>query len=247
MNTPYVFKKCNKCGKWLVVCKFNFHKSKTKKYGFNSICKKCKSRYSKKYYEDNKEQIKEYRETHREQFKEYRETHREQIKKYNKKYRETHREQIKKQYTEYNSRKEVKERKKEWVKNNEEKCKQVGIEWRKNNPEKVLNHNTKRRDVDDNKFTEITKEQYNDMITFFNNTCAVSGETLDDSKSIDHIIPLIKGGEHVIWNLIPIKRDYNINKSRNDFYEWYIQQEYFSENRLYKIYDWIEYAKEKYK
>ena len=206
MNTPYVFKKCNKCGKWLVVCKFNFHKDKTKKYGFKPTCKKCKSRYSKEYYKNNKDECLK-------RSKNWQNKNLTYAKEYNKKYRETHKEQIKKQYTEYNSRKEVKERKKAWAKNNEEKCKQVGIEWRKNNPEKVLNHNTKRRDVDDNKFTEITKEQYNDMITFFNNTCAVSGETLDDSKSIDHIIPLIKGGEHVIWNLIPIKRDYNINKN----------------------------------
>ena len=57
MNTPYVFKRCNSCGEWLVACKVNFHKHKGGKYGLSGQCKQCK----KTYAEQNKEHIKEYR------------------------------------------------------------------------------------------------------------------------------------------------------------------------------------------
>ena len=33
MNIPYVFKKCTKCGEWLVASTVNFHKKKAYKYG----------------------------------------------------------------------------------------------------------------------------------------------------------------------------------------------------------------------
>ena len=36
MNIPYVFKKCGKCGEWLVASKVNFHKNKDGKYGLKS-------------------------------------------------------------------------------------------------------------------------------------------------------------------------------------------------------------------
>ena len=42
MNIPYVFKKCNKCGRWLVANTVNFYKNKNLKYGIDNKCKKCK-------------------------------------------------------------------------------------------------------------------------------------------------------------------------------------------------------------
>ena len=53
MNIPYVFKKCTKCGRWLVVSTVNFNKNKTGKYGLRGRCKEC----DKQYRQDNKEKI----------------------------------------------------------------------------------------------------------------------------------------------------------------------------------------------
>ena len=36
MNIPYAFKKCTKCGKWLVANSFNFGKTKKGKWGLKS-------------------------------------------------------------------------------------------------------------------------------------------------------------------------------------------------------------------
>ena len=57
MNIPYVFKRCSKCGEWLVACSVNFHKQKRGKYGLQVYCKKCKTKYGKKYRNDNKDEI----------------------------------------------------------------------------------------------------------------------------------------------------------------------------------------------
>ena len=36
MNIPYVMKKCNKCGRWLVASTVNFHREKAGKYGIRA-------------------------------------------------------------------------------------------------------------------------------------------------------------------------------------------------------------------
>ena len=88
------------------------------------------------------------------------------------------------------------------------------------------------------------------MMLFFDFKCAYSGEYLGGSvnndRTIDHIIPLVLGGENEIWNIVPMLKSYNSSKNANDMEEWYKQQEFYSEERLNKIYEWIEYAKDKW-
>ena len=62
MNIPYVFKRCSKCGEWLVASKVNFYKNKLGKYGLKSKCKKCIAEQHKQYYDDNKNKIAKMRE-----------------------------------------------------------------------------------------------------------------------------------------------------------------------------------------
>ena len=84
---------------------------------------------------------------------------------------------------------------------------------------------------------------------FFDNCCAYSGKVLKDNinYSIDHIVPLSKGGDNLIYNLVPMDKNYNSSKGIKDMLKWYQQQEFYSEERLNKIYEWIEYAKNKWK
>lgn len=49
MKIPFVFKKCSKCGRWLVANTFNFYKDGHCKYGLRAVCKECKKAYGKKY------------------------------------------------------------------------------------------------------------------------------------------------------------------------------------------------------
>lgn len=89
------------------------------------------------------------------------------------------------------------------------------------------------------------------MMIFFDWKCAYSGEYLGGNnenkrRTIDHIIPLNKGGENKPWNLVPMLKCYNLNKYTRDMLAWYKEQTFFSVERLQKIYEWIEYAYNKW-
>ena len=85
------------------------------------------------------------------------------------------------------------------------------------------------------------------MMKFFNWTCAYSEEYIGGSnnkniRSIDHIVPLDNGGEHEIWNCVPMLKSYNSQKRISNMLEWYLKQPFFSIERLTKIYEWRIYA-----
>ena len=187
MNTPYVFKKCNKCGRWLVASKVNFSKNKNGKYGLHSWCKECVSAYNRKYYTENNE--------HKA--------------KYNKKYRETPRGQSHK-----------------------------------------FNNHIKRRQREEQQGNGLTGQQWLEMMNFFDWKCAYSGEciggTTNSNRTIDHIVPLAKGGAHEVWNLVPMYGSYNFSKNNKTMEEWYPQQDFYDEDKLNKINKWCKYAYNKW-
>lgn len=81
------------------------------------------------------------------------------------------------------------------------------------------------------------------MMQYFKFRCAYSEKTLTkENRSIDHIEPISKGGDHEIWNLVPMDISYNRSKQNKNLLEWYKEQPYYSEDRLQKIYEWQQYA-----
>ena len=133
-----------------------------------------------------------------------------------------------------------------------EKQKEYNKKWAKNNPEKILNRNNKRRNKEENQGNGITKEQWLEMMNFFDWKCAYSGEKMESNKTtngrtIDHIIALDNGGENEPWNIIPMKKGYNTSKHTKNMLEWYLEQPFFSIERLTKIYEWRIYAYWKWK
>ena len=142
--------------------------------------------------------------------------------------------------------------------------KEINKQYRENNKEKIaeqkkryraseqgqvarFNDRNKRRQKEEEQGKGITVEQWKEMFDFFGWRCAYSGIQLNkDNRSIDHIIPLNDGGLNEPWNCVPMYKLYNSSKHTSDMLDWYIQQEYYSEERLNKIYKWIEYAKNKW-
>ena len=55
-----------------------------------------------------------------------------------------------------------------------------------------------------------------------------------------------ENGENEIWNCVPMYTNYNSSKKVKDILEWYMQQPFFSIDRLTKIYEWRIYAYEKW-
>ena len=266
MNIPYVFKKCGKCGEWLVASKVNFHKNKDGKYGLKSICKKCMAEYRKQWCEENKDKRKQYYEENKgkilEQRKQYYEENKDKILERNKQNYEENKDKIlerNKQWCEENKDK-VLEQRKQYRENNKDKRREYDKQYYEKNKDKKseyhkqyyatpqgqivrFNNGCRRRLREQNQGSGITKEQWLEMMKYFNFKCAYSGETLKEgTRTIDHIKPLNQGGEHEIWNIVPMYRSYNISKLDRDMFQWYKEQDFFSEERLQKIYEWQEYA-----
>ena len=247
MNIPFVFKKCTKCGEWLVANKINFYKSKNGKYGLESQCKECRNRKQKEKYANNnewkEERLRKNREYHKKKYDNDEEWRNER----NRKSKEYLRE--KRMNDEWREEQNRKQREK-CANDKEYKEKQLRKQrkWQKNNPEKIFNYNNERRNKEKNQGRGITKEQWLEMFKFFNFECAYSGIQLTkDNRSVDHIIPLDSNGENEPWNCVPMLKSYNCSKrNRNDSLIWYKEQEYFDEERLNKIVEWQIYAYEKW-
>ena len=260
MKSPFLWKICNKCKKMLVANTNNFSRSKNGKYGLRGDCKTCQRLRDKKYQEEHKKEILEYHKRYYENNKEevlrkckvYREEHKEHISKHKKQYYKNNKEEVLRKCKIYREehKKECSECKKKWYEDNKEHVLEKRKEYVKENPEKIFNHNVNRRTKEENQGDGISKEQWYEMMNFFDWKCAYSGEYIggnSEFRTIDHIIPISIGGEHEVWNCIPCYSSYNFSKKDKEMLDWYTQQPFFNEDRLGKIYEWIEYAKNKYK
>ena len=139
-------------------------------------------KYKKEYRQKNKERIRAYR-------KKYDKEHKEEICLYQKKYREKHRAEMKKYGKNY------------WNKN-KEKMSVINKLWAKNHLEKCNQYRRKRRAIrmgaDGEKFSHLEIYERDGWI------CQICGKKVDKklkypnqlSASLDHIVPLSKGGSH---------------------------------------------------
>ena len=241
MNIPYVMKRCTVCGRWLVASTVNFYKLKNGKYGLEARCKDCAKNQNKRYREANREKDldrkKQWYEANKEQQKQYREANRNKIAEYKKQYREANKEKMT-------------EQRKQRYQDNKEKELERNKQYRQTPQGQValFNGHQRRRTKEEQQGTGITKDQWLELMSFFDWKCAYSGETLSkDTRSIDHIVPLNSGGDNMIWNCVPMTRSLNSSKNSKDMLEWYKEQDFYSEARLTKIYEWQEYARKKWK
>ena len=234
MNIPYAMKKCTECGRWLVASTVNFHKQKTGKYGLRSGCKEC----IKQYYEANKDKILEQIKQHG---KQYYEANRDKVLEQHKKYRETNRDKVlehQRQYYKANKGKLL------------ERHKRYNKEYYQSPQGQVVKFNgdQRRRIKEERQGDGITKDQWLEMMNFFDFRCAYSGEILSKkTRSIDHVVPLNSNGDNMIWNCVPMLRNLNSSKRDKNMEEWYREQSFYDPKRLAKIYEWQKYARKKWK
>ena len=263
-------KRCSKCGELKPCTSEYFHRAKKEKWGYKTRCKECGKKYynenkenilekRKKYYNDNKEEVlekcKKYREEHKEEInkkkKQHYNEHKEEILEKQKQYHVEHKEERNEYYKQWyeNNKEEVLEKCKKYREEHKEEIKEYFKQYNKENPHIRFNAHNKRRQREENQGNGISKEQWYEMMEFFNWECAYSGEYLggnSKNRTIDHVIPLDKNGEHEIWNCVPMYANYNYSKNASDMLEWYQKQDFYSEERLNKIYEWIEYAYNKW-
>jgi len=195
-----ITKKCSKCRKELEKITENFYYNKRLKR-WDSWCRKCtnigvakrhkETNHSSRWYaahpEVKKRLNKEYYQNNKEKCnqysKEYIKLHPEKKKKINKKYNESH--------------------KKERL--------ELQRKWQNNNREKIRGYCRDRRARRQFKMGHISKDEWIKLLRFYENKCLCCKR--DDVKlTLDHVIPLSKGGEHSIKNVQPLCQKCNSSK-----------------------------------
>uniref|UniRef100_A0A6M3JLV8 Putative homing endonuclease n=1 Tax=viral metagenome TaxID=1070528 RepID=A0A6M3JLV8_9ZZZZ len=124
-------------------------------------------------------------------------------------YYNSHKEQCK-GYVDYEK---VKKAVNNYYKNHPEKVKASAKRWRENNHDKA-SLLWKRRDYRErNAEGDFTLEEWNTKLEEYNYRCAYCGcELTSDTITIDHQIPLIRGGTNYIDNLVPSCQSCNSKK-----------------------------------
>lgn len=67
----------------------------------------------------------------------------------------------------------------------------------------------------------------------FDHCCAYCGTKGD--LHMEHVIPISKGGEHHLGNIVPACQDCNYSKGRSEVEAWYGSQPFFDQTRWYYI------------
>lgn len=108
-------------------------------------------------------------------------------------------------------------------------CKQCKSEWFKsyyrNNKRKhdiakskyETSHREKMNSIRRRRRVKLTTEQYEDILYLFNEKCIYCGAKWEE---IDHYIPLSRGGDNEITNLVPACYNCNRSKGRKLVSEW---------------------------
>lgn len=95
--------------------------------------------------------------------------------------------------------------------------------WSKNyrvaHREQNRQHSCKRRARVRKAFViEWSEHQWNQLLEWFANCCAYCG--CKGNLTIDHFIPLVKGGDHALYNIVPACLKCNTSKKHSDPYVW---------------------------
>jgi 5-methylcytosine-specific restriction endonuclease McrA len=76
----------------------------------------------------------------------------------------------------------------------------------------------------------LTVEEWVEICNTFNNTCAYCGS--NRQLTMDHVIPVSKGGYTYYRNIIPACKTCNSSKHNKDLLVWFVAQSFYTEQRL---------------
>lgn len=108
---------------------------------------------------------------------------------------------LRKQYYVDNKEKEL-TRTRNWVKNNLERRKEITSNWYKNNPIKVRAIKQRKRAAKANvNINDFVSKEWQQLLIIYNNQCVYCGRKIKLTQ--DHLVPLSRGGDHTITNIVP--------------------------------------------
>lgn len=95
-------------------------------------------------------------------------------------------------------------------KKNREKLAIRGKRYRQENPDKMREHHRNRRARKRDGFGNVSAKEWQNILDRFNSKCAKCGDSED--VTMDHVVPLAKGGKHSADNIQPLCRACNLQK-----------------------------------
>lgn len=204
-------KECIRCNSTKERSTEHFQRDKNRKDGLSSVCKECIN-IERKGTQNG-----------------YYERNKERMLKNNKKWKIDNKEK----YLEW---------RREYYEDNREKQLEYIRDWQKRNPEKMRSIQQRRLARVNRLPHTLTEKEWEEAIDYFDNSCAYCGthqSELDEVLNQEHVVPVINGGGYVAENIIPSCRRCNSSKHARIFEEWYPEQDYFSEDRMAKILNYI--------
>lgn len=116
------------------------------------------------------------------------------------------------------------------------------INWQKENKKTTGDHNRYRRM---NKDHRITTEEWNNCLTYFNNSCAYCGisekEAIKTQGQKLHKEHVDHDGANDLSNAVPSCKSCNSSKHTSDIDLWYVPERvnFYSKDKFNKIMNWI--------
>jgi len=159
-----------------------------------------------------------------------------------KKYRDEHIDIYRQRtYEHYKNNKEIYDsRRTKWMKENKDRVKIYYKKFQKNNAEYFSQYNKERMM---HKKHEITKEEWESCLRYFDYSCAYCGIPEKEHKQIYnkrlHKEHVDHDGANDLSNAVPACTTCNSSKWAHPFEEWYKQQEFYDEKRYKKIIKWL--------
>jgi len=185
---------CSKCGRWKALSAFN--KRGNAPDGLRGDCRDCQAIYAQRHYETNQEEAIEYAAR-------YRREHPEKVRAANRHYRLAHPDK-------------VREWKRREYANHGDAIRERSRKWKQHNPEKVAEQIHRRRALKAGTAVEPV-----DVAAIFDrdgHQCVYCGST--ERLTLDHVVPLIRGGPHIEENLVVACRSCNCSKGTKLLSEW---------------------------
>lgn len=201
--------------------------------------------------------------------KEYRKNNHDEILKKQRLHYQENRDKILDKNKEYytDNKDSIREINKKWVENNRHVSNAIKKRWKERNPDCIKeyeknnrdkhnernkkyrstekgiltsnNHTNKRRARKKELEASLNKYQWMECKKYFDNKCCYCGN--EGKLQQEHFIPLSKGGEYTINNIVVACKTCNCNKSDKDFFEWYPKQSFYSKKREQKILKYLNY------
>lgn len=92
----------------------------------------------------------------------------------------------------------------------------------------------KRRYLEREALATLTLSQWKSCLNYFDNKCAYCGVGKSDLTQ-EHFVPVVRGGEYTVKNIIPACGSCNFSKCAKDFFDWYPTHKFYSKKRERKI------------